>query len=135
MTDMRLKDAVCRQFYYKVQPTRSPTVNATWFITKIYLENYNCTAGHADGKALAACVEIERVHKQSVGNSNSAERTYQIILSPDWTESNDRQIQQLLVFYALCSFVVNKRKQPCYISVKIRSLQCCFLCTLCVGAI
>jgi len=94
--------------FRKEWPGQSPTVNISWFIAKAYLANLYYTTHRNFSMAIQACDDIINVYMQSDLNQRFAERTFPVILSTQWTKIYDSEIQRLLGFYSLSSYVLDK---------------------------
>ena len=94
--------------FYRSLPGHSPTVNASWFIAKAYLANlyYNTQSDHR--ATIDTCDEIVETYKLSKYNQQFAELSFPVILSTQWSEIYDKEIQSMLGFYSLCSYVLDK---------------------------
>lgn len=122
--------------FYKIHPSKSHTVNASWFITKTYLANYYYTILHDTNTVLATCQEIQQIYKQSSCDGRVADNTLQVIVSTDWTECYHQQIQPLLGFYALTMHMLGGETSDSSMSVSIPvcpvmfalylTCRCCF---------
>jgi len=93
---------------FKEWPGRSPTVNISWFIAKAYLANLYYTTQRDVSLTIQTCDDIIDVYNQSEKNLIIAERMFPVILSTQWTSVYDKEIQELLGFYSLCSYVLDK---------------------------
>jgi len=91
---------------YKPWPGRSPTVNISWFIAKAYLANLYYTSKYDVSLTTKTCDDIIDVYKQSYTNQQFAEKTLPVVLSTQWTSIYDKEIQALLGFHSLCSYVL-----------------------------
>jgi len=89
-------------------PGWSPTVNISWFIAKAYLANLYYTTQCDVSLTMQTCDDVIDVFRQSVMNKKFAERTFPVVLSTQWTSIYDKEIQELLGFYSLCSYVLDK---------------------------
>jgi len=90
-------------------PGWSPTVNISWFIAKAYLANFYYTNQRDDvSLTIQTCDDIIDVYRQSFMNEYFAEKTFPVVLSTQWTSIYDKEIQELLGFYSLCSYVFDK---------------------------
>jgi len=94
--------------FYQEWPGRSPTVNISWFIAKAYLANLYYATQHDVSLTIQVCNDIINVYRQSKMNERFAEKTFPVILSTQWTNIYDKEIQELLGFYFLCSYVLDK---------------------------
>ena len=93
--------------FYREQSSRSPTVNASWFIAKAYLANLYYTQRHYKA-AIETCNEFVEVYKHSIGNKTITEDTFPVLLSTQWTAVYDAELQALLGLCSLCAFVSNR---------------------------
>jgi len=89
-------------------PGRSPTVNISWFIAKAYLANLYYTTQRDVSLTIQTCDDITDVYRQSHMNQTFAEKTFPVMLSTQWTCIYDKEIQQVLGFYSLSSYVLDK---------------------------
>jgi len=94
--------------FYKEWAGWSPTVNISWFIAKAYLANLYYTTQRDVSLTIQTCNDVIDVYKQSKVNNRYAERTFPVVLSTQWTSIYDKEIQELLGFYSLCSYVLDK---------------------------
>ena len=94
--------------FYKEWPGRSPTVNISWFIAKTYLSNFYYTTQCDAGLTMKACDDIIDVYRQSESNQLFAEETFPFVLSTYWSSIYDKEIQELLGFYSLFFYVLDK---------------------------
>jgi len=83
-------------------------VNISWFIAKAYLANLYYKTQRDVSLTIQTFDDIIDVNRQSYMNEQFAERTFPVILSTQWTSIYDTEIQQLLGFYSLCSYVLDK---------------------------
>jgi hypothetical protein len=104
----KFKSQIMHDYIYllRTMPTESPTVCISWFITKAYLANLHYTMTRKYITVITLCQEIMTGSKKSKCNSFFAERTLPVILSTEWTEIYDREIQAILGFYSLCSYLL-----------------------------
>jgi len=93
---------------FKEYPGWSPTVNISWFIAKAYLANLYYTTQRDASLTIQTCDDIIDVSRQSLKNQWFAERTFPVVLSTQWTSIYDKEIQEVLGFYSLCSYVFDK---------------------------
>jgi len=96
------------RFIYEQWPGMSPTVNISWFIAKAYLANLYYTSKSDVNLILKTCDDIIDVYRHSRVNELFAEKTFPVVLSTHWSNIYDKEIQQLLGFHSLCSYVLNK---------------------------
>jgi len=94
--------------FYNEWPGRCPTVNISWFIAKAYLANLYYTTQRDVSLTIQTCDDILYVYGQSEFNKYFAESTLPVVLSTQWTGIYDKKIQELLGFYSLCSYVLDK---------------------------
>jgi len=94
--------------FYKQWPGISPTVIISWFIAKAYLINLYYTSQCDVNLTFKKCDDISDVYRQSRMNHWFAEKTSPVVLSTHWSNIYDKEIQQLLGFQYLCSYVLNK---------------------------
>jgi len=94
--------------FFKEWPGHSPTVNISWFIAKAYLANLYYRTQHDVSLAIQTCDDIIDVYRQSQKNQFFSERAFAVVLSTQWTIIYDKEIQELLGFYSLCSYVLDK---------------------------
>jgi len=92
----------------KEWPGWSPTVNISWFIAKAYLANLHYTTQRDASLTIQTCDDVIHVYRQSNMNLQFAERTFPVVLSTQWTSIYDKEIQELLGFYSLSSYVLDK---------------------------
>jgi len=93
---------------FREWPGRSPTVNISWFIGKAYLANLYYTTNLPVSLTINSCNDIIDTYRQSHMNEESAERIFPVVLSTQWTNIYDDEIQQLLGFHSLCSYVLGE---------------------------
>jgi len=93
--------------FYKEWPSHSPTVNISWFIAKAYLANLYFTTKWDVSLTIKTCDDIIDVSKQSSINL-LFEKTFPVILSTQWTSIYDKEIQEMLGFYSLASYLLDK---------------------------
>jgi len=94
--------------FVKQWPGWSPTVNISWFIAKAYLANLYYTTQRDVNLIKQTCDDIIHVYGESFWNKSLAERTFPVVLSTQWTCIYDKEIQQVLGFFSLCSYVLDK---------------------------
>jgi len=94
--------------FYREWPGQSPTVNISWFIAKAYLANLYYTTQRDVSLTIQTCDDIIDVYWQSHMNRKFAEDGFPVVLSTQWTSIYDKEIQELLGFYSLCSYVLDK---------------------------
>jgi len=94
--------------FFKKWPGHSPTVNISWFIAKAYLANLYYTTERDVSDIEQTCDDIIRVFRQSPRHKLFAERTFPVVLSTQLTSIYDKEIQALLGFHSLCSYVSDK---------------------------
>jgi len=85
----------------------SPTVNISWFIAKAYLANLYYTTQRDVSLTIQTCDDVIDVYRQSRMNQDFAERAFPVVLSTTWTSIYDKEIQALLGFYSLCTYVLD----------------------------
>ena len=102
--------------YYKENPD-SPTVNICWFITKAYLANLYYASHQNYSATEETCNKI--IRKQSGINEEFAENSLPVIISTQWTSVYDKELQEMLGLYTLCSFIFYKtdRRRFVYLGV------------------
>ena len=88
----------------------SPTVNVSWFIAKVYLANHHYAIQHRYSATEKICDEIVEMYRHSKGNVWFAEKTIPFVLSTCLTSLYDAQIQAMLGFFSLCSFMIDKTR-------------------------
>jgi len=98
-----IKEKVFREW-----PGFSPTVNISWFIAKAYLANLYYTTQRDVSLTIKTCDDIINVYWQSKMNRRFAEKIFPVVLSTQWTSIYDKEIQELLGFYSLSSYVFDK---------------------------
>jgi len=94
--------------FYQEWPGRSPTVNISWFIAKAYLANLYYTTQRDVSLAIQTCDDIIDVYQLSIMNKVFADMTFPVVLSTQWTSIYDKEIQELLGLYSLCSYVLDE---------------------------
>ena len=87
--------------------SRNPTVAVGFFVTRAYLANLYYTKFRHYIEALNICNEILRIRQRSFGNILFS-GTLPVILTTEWIECYDKEIQQLLGFYTLVRSFLNK---------------------------
>jgi len=103
---------------YKEWPGQSPTVNISWFIAMAYLANLYYTTQRDVSLTIQTCDDIIDVYRQSSMNVLFAEKTFPVILSTQWSCIYDKEIQEMLGFYSLCSYVLdNSSSRSVYLGV------------------
>ena len=103
---------------YKYRHGHSPFVHISWFIAKAYLANLYYATRRNVNRTIDACDNVIVISKLSFMNREFAERTFPVVLSTQWTSIYDKEIQQLLGFYSLCSYVLDKcSSRSVYLSV------------------
>jgi len=103
VTDNNISEDMLQEF-----PGRSPTVNISWFIAKAYLANLYDTTKRDVSLTIQTCDDIIHVYRQSFMNKWFAERMFPVVLSTHWMSIYDKEIQDRLGFYSLCSYVLDK---------------------------
>ena len=83
-------------------------MNISWFIAKAYLANLYYTTQCDASLTIKTCDDILHVFKHSRVNQNFAETTFAVAVSTQWTGVYDKEIQELLGFYSLCTYVLDK---------------------------
>jgi len=73
-----------------------------------YLANLYYTTQRDVSLTIQTCDDVIDVYRQSIVNKDFAERTFPVVLSTQWTSIYDKEIQELLEFYSLCSYVLEK---------------------------
>jgi len=94
--------------FYKRWPGRCPTVNISWFIAKAYLANLYYTTQRDVSLIIETCDDIIDVYQRSLMNGKFAEKAFPVVLSSQWSSIYDKELQELLGFYSLCSYVFDK---------------------------
>jgi len=104
--------------YYKEWPGGSPTVNISWFIANAYLANLYYTTQRDASLTIQTCDDVIDIYRQSQANQQFAESTFPVMLSTQWTSIYDKEIEQVLGFYSLCSYVLdNTSSRSVYLGV------------------
>jgi len=119
--------------FYMTWPGRSPTVNISWFIAKAYLANLYYNTQRDLRATIDTCDEFIQIFNQSKYNRWFAENSFPVILSTQWIGLYDKEIQEMLGFYSLCSYVLNKAGSrsvclgvcPIQFSLYLK-VRCCF---------
>jgi len=93
--------------YFKDWPGRSPTVNISWFLAKAHLANLYYRTKRDVSLTMMTCDDIVSVHMQSLSNQLFAEQTFPVVLSTQWSAVYDKEIQAMLGFYSLCTYVID----------------------------
>jgi len=93
---------------YKAWPGKSPTVNISWFIAKAYLANLYYSTHRDVTLTLRTCDDIMDTYELSYMNNRFAERTFPVVLSTQWTGVYDKDIQELLGFHSLCTYIMTQ---------------------------
>ncbi len=93
--------------HYKFSSKSSPTVPVFWFINKAYAANHYYTLLSDSKITLKICDEIIAAYNISKGNIRFAEQSFPFLLTTQWTEMYDRELQQMLGLSALCRFVIH----------------------------
>ena len=114
------------EFLQRKSPGLSPTVNISWFITKhtslIYTTQFNITTALLKKHATTSLISINSHHY----NKGFAEHSLLLMLSTQWTAAYDMELQVMLGFYSLCTFLFYKtdrrRSVVWYLSYTVRSL-------------
>jgi len=83
-------------------------VNVSWFIAMAYLANLYYITQCGVSLTIQTCDEVIDVYRQSCINQVIAERTFTVVLSTQWTSIYDTEIQEMLGFYYVCSYVLDK---------------------------
>jgi len=94
--------------FYKKWPGQSTTVNISWFIAKAYLANLYYTTQRDDSIAIQICDDVINVYRQFFMNEWFVKKTFRVVLSTQWTSIYDKEIQELLGFHSLCSYVLDE---------------------------
>lgn len=91
--------------FYKEVPGWSPTVSISWYITKVHLSNlyYTTLRDYSIDKKM--CNEIINTYKGSYNNKNYYEYALPVILYTKWTSVYDKELQAMLGFNSICSFI------------------------------
>jgi len=96
----------------------TPSVSMSWFVAKAYMANLVYTAYRDYATAIRICDEMIEVFVYSVMNKLFAEIMFPVSLSTQWTAAYDAEIQRVLGFYALCSFVSDaERSRDVYLGI------------------
>jgi len=104
--------------FYKEWPGKSPTVNISWFIAKAYLANLYYRTQRDVTLTLSTCDDIIDTSKLSYMNNRFAERAFPVVLSMQWADIYDKEIQALLGFHSLCTYIMTQgRSRAVYLGV------------------
>jgi len=85
-----------------------PTVNLSWFVAMSYLANLIYVTEHDHLKVIQISNEVTRVYRESMLNKWFADLLLPVPVSNQWSAVYDTDIQYLLGFYSLCSFIFGK---------------------------
>jgi len=89
-------------------PGFTATVNMSWFIVKTHLANLLYITERDYEAVIAICNDIMNVYNESMLHKWFADILLPASLSTQWTAVYDSDIQQLLGFYVLSLFVLNR---------------------------
>jgi len=84
----------------------SPTVNLSWFVAKAHLANLYYLSYQDCAAAIDTCEEIMETLNDSSRNKLFAEGCIPLIISTHWASVYDKELQQVLGFQALCSYIM-----------------------------
>jgi len=95
-----------------------PTVSLSWFAAKAYLANLIYTTECDQSSVIQICDEINHVYHSSFAHRWMADVCLPVFLSTQWTAIYDTEVQTLIGFYSLCSYVLNRKgSREVYLSV------------------
>ena len=83
-------------------------MSISWFITKAHLANLYYTTDRNYSATEETCNEIIVFYKQSHYNQLFAEFALPIVLSTQLTSIYDKELQEMLGLFSLCSFIFYK---------------------------
>ena len=95
--------------YFPRLPGALPIVSMSWFLAKAHMANLVYTTEQDYEMVIKLCDELIEMFLSAMLHSFIAELILPVALSTQWTAVYDDDIQKMLGFYCLCSFVFDPR--------------------------
>ena len=122
--------------YLSSLPGLLPMVSMSWFLAKACVANLVYTTEQDYEMVIKLCDELIEMYLSAMLHSFFAELILPVALSTQWTAVYDDDIQKMLGFYCLCSFVFDPRDSR-VVHLGICPVQFSYylktLCTIIIG--